>query len=77
MEALIQTKEDLIHYLTSKRICNRNPPESVNVTSQLRKKVMTGDLQCRFIHKGRVREFEFKSLGGGVYSASIKSTEDK
>ena len=69
---LIQDKEDLIYYLTTKRIASKLPPESVNVTSKLRKSILTEVLQGEFIHKGRIRRFEFKNLGGGVYSAHIK-----
>ena len=71
MSELIQSKEDLIQYLTTKRIASKSPPESVNVTTKLRRVVMTDESQGKFVHKGRVRQFVFKSLGGGVYSASI------
>lgn len=72
MSELIQSKEDLVYYLTAKKIASKNPPERVNVTSALRKIVMTDERQGSFIHNGTCKSFEFKSLGGGVYSASIK-----
>lgn len=72
MSELIRHKQDLIEYLTTKRIASKNPPEHVNVTSSLRKSVLTDETQGFFIHKGQHREFEFKSMGGGVYRASIK-----
>ena len=72
MSELIRHKQDLIEYLTTKRIANKNPPEHVNVTTALRKSVLTDETQGFFIHKGQHREFEFKSLGGGVYQAKIK-----
>lgn len=72
MSVLIRNKEDLIWYLTTKKIANKNPPEHVNVTSALRKSVLTDELQGAFIHKGRHSEFEFLNLGGGVYQAKIK-----
>ena len=71
MNALIQTKEDLIEYLTTKQIASKFPPDKVYVTSNLRKIVMTDAQQGKFIHKGRVKKFIFKSIGGGVYEASI------
>lgn len=73
MSELIQTKEDLISYLTTKKIASKCPPVSVNVTAKLRKIVLTDENQGRFIHCGAVKEFEFKSISGGVYVASIKS----
>ena len=72
MSELIRHKQDLIEYLTTKRIASKKPPEHVNVTSSLRKSVLTDEMQGFFIHKGQHREFEFKSLGGGVYQAKIK-----
>lgn len=72
MSELIRSKEDLIWYLTTKKIASKNPPEHVNVTSSLRKYVLTDEMQGFFIHKGQHSEFEFKSMGGGVYRASIK-----
>ena len=75
MSELIRTKEELISYLTTKRIASKIPPKSVNVTTGLRKLVLTDEYQGKFINKGCVREFEFKSLGGGVYSASIKESK--
>lgn len=72
MSELIRNKQDLIWYLTTKQIAGKNPPEYVNVTSALRKSVLTDETQGTFIHKGRHREFDFKNLGGGVYRASIK-----
>lgn len=72
MTELIKNKDDLISYLTVKKIASKEPPKSVNVTTRLRREVMTDDMQGSFIHNGRHRKFEFKSLGGGVYSASIK-----
>ena len=72
MSELIRHKQDLIEYLTTKRIASKNPPKHVNVTSSLRKSVLTDETQGFFIHKGQHREFEFKSMGGGVYQAKIK-----
>lgn len=69
---LIRHKQDLIEYLTTKRKASKNPPEHVNVTSALRKSVLTDELQGAFIYKGRHTEFDFENLGGGVYRASIK-----
>lgn len=74
MSELIQSKGDLIFYLTNKQIASKEPPKSVNVTTRLRRVVMTDELQGEFIHKGRSKQFEFKSLGGGVFQASIKAT---
>ena len=73
MSELIRNKQDLIWYLTTKKIASKNPPEHVNVTSSLRKSVLTDEMQGFFIHKGHHREFEFKSMGGGVYQAKIKA----
>lgn len=72
MSEPIRNKQDLIWYLTTKKIANKNPPEHVNVSSALRRSVLTDELQGAFIYKGRHTEFEFKNLGGGVYRASIK-----
>lgn len=71
MNELIQSKEDLISYLTSKQICSKSPPKSALVSTRLRRIVMTDELQGKFIFKGSVKRFEFKSIGGGVYEASI------
>ena len=72
MSELIRNKQDLIWYLTTKKIASKNPPESVNVTAALRKSVLTDELQGAFIYKGAHTEFDFQNLGGGVYRASIK-----
>ena len=72
MGELIQSKQDLMEYLTTKQVASKHPPESVNVTTSLRRVVMTDEMQCKFIHKGEIRIFGFKSLGGGVYSAYIE-----
>ena len=69
---LIQTKSDLISYLTTKQIASKNPPINVNVTTALRKMVLTDNDQGRFINNGESKTIEFKSIGGGVYVASIK-----
>jgi hypothetical protein len=71
MTELIQTKSELIDYLTTKRIASKEPPKSVNVTTSIRKLIMTDEMQGEFIHNGRSKRFEFKNLGGGVWSASI------
>lgn len=76
MSELIRHKQDLIEYLTTKRIASKNPPKHVNVTSSLRKSVLTDEMQGFFVHEGRHREFEFKSMGGGVYQAKIKEKAD-
>ena len=72
MSELIENKEDLISYLTTKQIASKEPPKSVNVSTRLRRVVMTDEMQGRFVYKGSIREFVFSNLGGGVYSASIK-----
>ena len=72
MSELIQTKQDLIEYLTLKPIAGKEPPKSVYVSTKLRKLVMTDETQGTFIHKGTVKSFEFICIGGGVYTASIK-----
>jgi hypothetical protein len=69
---LIQSKGELISYLTTKQIANKYPPVSVNVTTALRKTILTDADQGRFINKGESKSIEFKSIGGGVYVASIK-----
>lgn len=71
MSELITNKEDLISYLTTKKIASSKPPESVMVTTSLRRKVLTDEMQGRFIHNGKYSTIEFKSIGGGVYKASI------
>ena len=43
----------------------------VMVNSSLRRKVLTGEGQGEFIIEGRVRRFEFKSLGGGVWQCNL------
>ena len=73
MTDLIQNKQDLIDYLTVKPIASKEPPKTVNVTTKLRRIVMTDEMQGKFIHKGRFKRFVFKSLGGGVYSAEIET----
>ncbi len=71
MTELIKTREDLISYLTTKKIASKNPPQSVIVTTKLRRLIMTDENQGRFIHKGMHMRFGFESLGGGVYKAFI------
>ena len=71
MSELIQTKQDLIEYLTTKQTASKKPPVSVNVSTKLRRLVLTGETQGKFIHKGAVKRFEFEGIGGGVYVATI------
>jgi hypothetical protein len=73
MSELIQSKQDLIEYLTTKKVASKEPPKTVNVTTKLRRIVMTDEMQGKFIHKGTFKRFVFKSLGGGVYSAEIET----
>lgn len=68
---LITNKEDLISYLTTKKIASLKPPESVMVTTSLRRKILTDEMQGCFINNGKHCKFDFKSIGGGVYKASI------
>lgn len=72
MNELIKSKEDLICYLTSKQIASKKPPESVMVTTKIRREVLTDEYQGKFIHNGTVKRFSFKSIGGGVYEARIE-----
>lgn len=72
MTELIKNKEDLVSYLTTKKICSKYPPKSVMVTTKLRKEVLTDELQGKFIHNGLVRDLCFEGIGGGVYKAYIK-----
>lgn len=68
---LIKNKEDLIWYLTTPTGISKRIPTTVNVTSELRKKILTDHLQGYFILKGCRMKFGFKNLGGGVWSAFI------
>lgn len=70
---LIQSKEDLISYLTTKKLASKSLPDSVNVSTRIRRIIMTDEMQGKFVHNGRVRMFKFESLGGGVYKAYISS----
>ena len=72
MSELIQTKEDLVSYLTTKQIASKEPQKQVNVSTKLRRLILTDELQGKFIHKGAVKKFGFKSIGGGVYTAFIE-----
>jgi len=65
----------LISYLTTKKLASKSLPESVNVSTSLRKQIMTDEMQGKFIHKGTVKVFKFDSLGGGVYKAYIADLE--
>ena len=76
MGELIKSKQDLIDYLTSKQVASKEPPKSVYVTAALRRLIMTDEKQGRFVHKGRVKRFEFKNLGGGVYLAEIEQLKN-
>ena len=71
MSELITSKADLISYLTTKKIASTKPPESVMVTTSLRRSILTDEMQGCFIHNGIHSKFDFKSIGGGVYKASI------
>ena len=71
MNELIQSKEDLVEYLTRKKLASKSPPESANVTTKLRREIMTDVMQGGFFANGRHSMFHFKSIGGGVYVASI------
>lgn len=71
---LIKNKDDLISYLTTKRIASKSPPSSVMVTTKLRRIVLTDVHQGAFILHGMHRNVEFKSIGGGVYKAFISAS---
>ena len=72
MSELIQSKDDLITYLTTKALASNSPPISVNVTTKLRRDVMTDENQGRFSHDGKIKLLKFENAGGGVYIASIR-----
>jgi hypothetical protein len=73
MSDLITTKAELISYLTTKQIASKEPPKFVFVKTKVRADIMTDETQGTFIHKGRVMRFNFESVGGGVWKASISS----
>jgi len=72
MPEFIQSKEELISYLTTKRLCRKTPPDSVNVTAKIRREVMTDEKQGRFVVDGSHKLLKFENAGGGVYIASIQ-----
>jgi hypothetical protein len=71
MGELIQTRMGLLAYLTTAQIASKNPPRSVNVSALLRRQILTGPEQGKIIHEGEGHIFRFKSIGGGVYEASL------
>lgn len=71
MSELIRVKSDLIEYLTVKQIASKSPPSFAYVSTVVRKIILTDENQGKFIHKGCSKSFEFESIGGGVYKASI------
>ena len=71
MTDLIQNKKELISYLTSNKLCSRKPPDSVNVSTKLRREVMTDETQGWFVIDGTHKKLKFENAGGGVYIASI------
>jgi hypothetical protein len=73
MNELIQTRMELFSYLTTAQIASKNPPKSVNVSTLLRRQILTGPEQGKIIHNGTPKVFKFKSIGGGVYEASLES----
>jgi hypothetical protein len=73
MTGCIQNREDLIHYLTTKQVARKTPPTSVNVTTKIRRLILTGEMQGKFVDAGTVKRFKFDSIGGGVYEASVVS----
>jgi len=72
MSELIKNKEDLYNYLTTKQVASKSPPEFVYVTTSLRRKILVSEEQGKVIVGGTVKQFEFESVGGGVYKASIQ-----
>lgn len=68
---LINNKKDLILYLNTKQVASKTPPKSVMVKSKVRADILTDEMQGKFTHKGSVKRFVFKSIGGGVYEVSI------
>ena len=68
---LVENKDDLIYHLTSKPIASSKPMKSVMVKAKVRANILTDEMQGTFIHKGSVKRFVFKSIGGGVYEALI------
>lgn len=77
MSELIRNIDELISYLTTRKLCSKTPPESVMVSGKIRKEVLTSENQGQFSHNGTVGVIEFESLGGGVYEAFIKKDKPK
>lgn len=75
MERLIKTGEELKEWFF--KAYNIDKPgllvEGVMVDTKIRREVLTDINQGKTIIGGRVRIIEFKSMGGGVYRASIKA----
>lgn len=69
---LINNKSELVSYLTTKQIASKAPPKTVMVTAAVRRKVLTDEMQGKFIQKGAVHRLDFEPMGGGVYKAFIK-----
>ena len=67
----IKTGEDLTTWIID-NFYGEATGYGVNVTSKVRTDFLTGDRNGRFIYDGYLRELNFKSLGGGLWNATLK-----
>ena len=77
-EQLIKTQEELYEHFM---FCSRSNAserikkqifEGVNVTSKIRRDVMTNNRQGKITIGGIVKQIVFENLGGGVYLAKVE-----
>lgn len=82
MKELIRNEEELRDFFfgitnlpNSLRV--RPAYNTVNVGTKVRREVMLSNDQGRIVMDGRVKQIVFKSLGGGVWNASLETTTSK
>jgi len=75
MERLIKTGEELKEWFFKAYSLNKPGllAEGVMVDTKIRREVLTDINQGKTIINGKVRTIQFKSIGGGVYRASIEA----
>lgn len=77
-QQLIQTQEDLYnHFMFCSRpgvtdYIKNQLLNGVNVTSKIRRDVMTNERQGKITIGGTVKQIVFENLGGGVYLAKVE-----
>lgn len=66
---LINDRSELVEFF-AKKVMGKYP-EFAYISSKVRKDVLIGEYQGKFVQGGTVKRFVFENTGGGVYKVTV------